>query len=80
MKIPYADMILDGKLIKSRYSYLKNERTVLHTSIRKDIHTEITKLSKQKKKPISKILDCIWLTFERHPEIKREFLKRLREY
>lgn len=80
MKIPYQDIVINGQVIKSKYSYLKNERLDIHTSLRKDIHNDISKISKRHKKSISKILDCIYLTFEAHPEIKREFFKRLKDY
>lgn len=80
MKIQYEDYVINGITIKNNKSYLKNERCVIHTSIRKDIYDSLLKISKPKKKPISKILDCIWITFESHPEIKREFLKTLKNY
>lgn len=80
MKVPYEDYIINGQVVKNSHSYLKHEREVVHTSIRKDIYKELSTLSKRRKKPMSKILDCIWTTFEEHPEIKREFFKRLKEY
>lgn len=80
MRIPYEDYNINGITIKNNKSYLKNERTVVHTSLRKDIYESFSKLSKSKKRPISKILDCIWITFENHPEIKREFFKTLKNY
>lgn len=81
MKIPYTEyFMINGEPIKNGFYYLKDKRKPLNTSIRKDIHKELHKLAKAKKRPISKILDCIWMTFEAHPEIKRDFLKRLREY
>lgn len=80
MKIPYKDIIINGQVVKSSYSYLKDERVHIHTSIRKDIYKELSVLSKKRKRPMSKILDCIWMTFESHPEIKKEFLKHLKEY
>ena len=63
-RIPYEDYVINGIVIKNNKSYLKHERTIIHTSIRKDIYESFLKLSKRKKKPISKILDCIWITFE----------------
>jgi len=81
MKIPYVDYYeINGQKVKNGHSYLKNSRLALNTSVREDIHKEIHKLSKSRKRPISKILDCIWMTFEAHPEIRREFLKRLKDY
>lgn len=81
MKIPYTEYFnINGQAVKNAYSYLKDNRLVLHTSVREDIHKELHKLAKTRKRPISKILDCIWMTFEAHPEIKKDFLKRLREY
>ena len=80
MKIPYEDYVINGIVIKNNKSYLKHERTIIHTSIRKDIYESFLKLSKRKKKPISKRLDCIWITFENNTEIKKEFLKTLKQY
>lgn len=80
MKIQYEDYIINGQVIKNSRSYLKHDRVDTHISIRKDIYEELSTLSKKRKKPMSKILDCIWTTFEAHPEIKREFFKRLKEY
>lgn len=62
------------------YLHDPNGRQVIHTTIRKDFYKYLSSLSKQKKKPMSKILDCILITFNNHPEIMREFLKTLRNY
>lgn len=81
MKIPYFDYYeVNGHQVRNSHGYLKNDRSPINTTVRSDIHKEITKLAKTRKKPVSKILDCIWDTFKNHPEIKNEFNKRLREY
>lgn len=81
MKIEHFDYYdVNGCKIKNGHAYLKHERKSLNTSVRIDIHKELHKIAKSRKRPISKILDCIWMTFEAHPEIKKDFLKRLRDY
>ncbi|MBN1074636.1 hypothetical protein DVV91_09815 [Clostridium botulinum] len=81
MKIGHFDYYeVNGCKVRNGHSYLKNERSPLNTTVRTDIYKELHKLSKIRKKPMSKILDCIWETFKAHPEIKNEFNKRLREY
>ena len=68
--------------VKNESYYLNdpNGRKVIHTTIRKDFHKYLLYLSKRKHKPMSKILDCIIITFNNHPEIMKEFLKTLRNY
>ena len=65
---------------ESYYLHDPNGRQVIHTTIRKDFHKYLLSLSKRKHKPMSKILDCIIITFNNHPEIMKDFLKTLRNY
>ena len=80
MKIPYDDYNINGIIIRNDKSYLKHKRSIVHTTIRTDMYESLSKLSKAKKKPMSKILDCILITFENNPDIKKEFLKLLKKY
>lgn len=80
MKIPYNDYDINGIIISNNKSYLKHKRSIIHTTIRTDMYESLLKLSKDKKKPMSKILDCILITFENNPDIKKEFLKLLKKY
>ena len=63
------------------YEYnLNGNISQIHTTNRKDFYKCLFSLSKRKHKPMSKILDCIIITFNNHPEIMREFRKTLRNY
>lgn len=72
---------INGIKIKKSNSYLdKGDRKVIHTTIRSDMYKKINKIATKHKKPVSKCLDVIMLTFENHPEIMREFVNNLKKY
>lgn len=68
------------KVRKSNFYLNKGDRQVIHTSMRSDLYKKLSKIAKKNKKPISKCLDVIMLTFENHPEIMKEFNKNIKKY
>lgn len=72
---------INGIKIKTSNFYLhKNDRQIIHTSMRSDLYKKLIKISTKLKKPKSKCLDVIMLTFENHPEIYKEFVNNIKKY